>query len=95
MTEKRRRLSRRTVRAIAWGAGALTFAIPWAAFRLVPAPRAGAQAPSQQVLVVPPGSRVVVQTGATGGASGVTVVRSKGATSAPVTTTAGSVPVVR
>ena len=68
MTEKRRRLSRRTVRAIAWDAGALTLAIPWAAFRLVPAPRAGAQAPSQQVLVVPPGSRVVVQTGAAGGA---------------------------
>ena len=95
MTEKRRRLSRRTVRAIAWGAGALTFAIPWAAFRLVPAPRAGAQAPSQQVLVVPPGSRVVVQTGTAGGAPGVTVVRSKGTTTAPVTTTAGSVPVVR
>ncbi|HUL85661.1 MAG TPA: hypothetical protein VLX89_09150 [Actinomycetota bacterium] len=95
MAEKRKRLSRGTVRAVAWGAGALTFAIPWAAFRLVPAPRAGAQAQSQQVVVVPPGSRVVVQTGAAGGASGVTVVRSKGTTTVPVATTSGSVPVVR
>jgi len=93
--EQRRRLSRKTVRALAWGAGVVTFAIPWAAFRLVPAPRVGAQATGQQVVVVPAGSRVVVTSGTAGGSSGVTVVRSKGTTTAPVTTTGGSVPVVR
>ena len=96
MDAPRKRLSRKAIRAMAWGAGAVAFAFPWAALRLVPAPKAGAQAARPQVVVVPAGSRVIVTTGAPSGSTGVTVVRAKGATTAPaVTTTGASVPVVR
>lgn len=81
---------------MAWGAGAVAFALPWAALRSVPAPKAGSQAARAQVVVVPAGSRVLVTANPPSGSTGVTVVRTKGAPTAPaVTTTGASVPVVR
>ena len=99
MEAKKKRFSKNTLRAMAWGAGAVTFALPWAAFHFVPTPTASAQAASPQVVVVPAGSKVVLL-GAPAGASGVKIVTSKTATTAsvstgkavPVTTTGASAP---
>ena len=86
---KKKRLGKNTIRALAWASGAAAFALPWAAFQVAPVTTA---AQSQQVVVVPAGSRVVV-TRSAGGATNVQVVRSKGTVaSAPITTTRASAP---
>lgn len=97
---KKNRLSKKTVRVIAWAAGGAAFALPWAAFQFVPAATSSAQATtSPQVIVVPAGSKVTVLSGPSG-ATGVKVIRSSATTttsaptvkSAPVTTTGASAP---
>lgn len=89
MEPKKKRLSKNTIRALAWGAGAAAFALPWAAFQVAPLTTS---AQGQQVVVVPAGSRVVL-TRSAGGSTSVQVVRSKGTpTSAPITTTRASAP---
>lgn len=95
---KKKRFSKRTVRALAWAAGGAAFALPWAAFQFVPAAATtSAQSASPQVIVVPAGSKVTVLSGPSG-ATGVKVIHSKGSTaaptvaSAPVTTTGASAP---
>ena len=89
MEPKKKRLSRNTIRALAWASGAAAFALPWAAFQVAPS-TTGAQ--SQQVVVVPAGSRVVLTKSANGSTS-VRVVHGKAtATSAPITTTRASAP---
>jgi hypothetical protein len=90
MDAKKKRLNRTTVRTLAWGAGAAAFALPWAAFQLVPSV-AGTQASQQQVITVPAGSQVVVTKGPNG-VTGVKVVGAKAGTAAPVTTTGASAP---
>ncbi len=98
MTErtKKKRLSRTTVRILAWGAGAVTFLLPWAAFGL--APRPGGTAAAQQVIQAPAGSTVTIVKSPAGVVTGVRIKTPKGATTsaaaagAPVTTTRGSVP---
>lgn len=91
MEPKKRRLGKNAVRALAWASGAVAFAIPWAAFEVVPPGPASAQGASPQVIVVPAGSKVVLA-GSTGGATGVRVIHSK-ATGTSVTPTVKSVPV--
>lgn len=98
MDAKRKRFSKRTVRAIAWAAGGAAFAVPWVAFQFVPTVTSSAQGTtSPQVIVVPAGSTVTVLSGPSG-ATGVKVIHSKGTTttptvaSAPVTTTGASAP---
>ncbi len=90
----RRRLAKRTVKLLAWGAGVLGFALPWAAFDVVPG-HSGAVA-QQQVIIVPAGSKVVITKPPSGGTPGVTVVSAKGSTlnrKAPaVATTRASAP---
>ena len=83
---KKRRFSRRTVRLFAWGAGMVSFALPWAVTKGV---TTISGAPAQQVVVVPAGSKVVVTKAPPGATSGVTVVSVKGGKGAPapVTTT--------
>lgn len=101
---KKKRLSKKTVRAIAWAAGGVAFAVPWAAFQFVPTATSSAQGTtSPQVIVVPAGSKVTVLSGPSG-ATGVKVIRSSATTtttttasaptvkSAPVTTTGASAP---
>jgi len=95
---KKKRFSKKTVRALAWAAGGAAFALPWAAFQFVPsATTTTAQPASPQVIVVPAGSKVTVLSGPSG-ATGVKVIHSKGSTtaptvaSAPVTTTGASAP---
>ena len=98
---KKKRLSKKTVRAIAWAAGGVAFAVPWAAFQFVPTATTSAQPTSPQVIVVPAGSTVTVLSGPSG-ATGVKVIRSSATTtttasaptvkSAPVTTTGASAP---
>jgi hypothetical protein len=99
---KKKRLSKKTVRAIAWAAGGVAFAVPWAAFQFVPTATSSAQGTtSPQVIVVPAGSKVTVLSGPSG-ATGVKVIRTSATTtttasaptvkSAPVTTTGASAP---
>ena len=57
-TTKKRRLSKKTVRVMAWAAGGVAFAVPWAAFQFVPTATSSAQPTSPQVIVVPAGSKV-------------------------------------
>ena len=71
---KKRKLSKRTVKVIAWIGGALAFALPWAVIQAVPRPAVTA---GPQLVVVPTGSHVVIERGATGG-SGAVVVRRAG-----------------
>ena len=94
----KRRLDRRTVRLLAWGVGAISFALPWAAFQTIARPATTTSA-AQQIVTVPPGSRVTFTKSAAGVVTGVTVVTPKtgagasaGPATAPVTTTGGSVP---
>ena len=50
---RRRRASKRLLRLMAWGAGALSFATPWVALNLAPRPQAEAAPPQKpQVIVV-------------------------------------------
>jgi hypothetical protein len=87
----KKRMSRNTVRALAWAGGIASFALPWAAFQALPKPTVAA---APQVVVVPAGSKVTVTKGAAGVGSGVKIVTTKGSSSsgAPVTSTHGSVP---
>jgi hypothetical protein len=55
---RRRRASKRAIRVWAAAAGAVSFALPWAAIHAMPRP--AATAPVPQVVYVPLGSRVVV-----------------------------------
>jgi hypothetical protein len=97
--EKKKRLGRRSVRAIAWAAGAASFALPWAAFQAVPRATTAAAAP-QQVIVAPVGSTVTFTKSAAGTVSGVKIVTPKGAkttaggavSAPPVATTRASAP---
>jgi hypothetical protein len=90
---KKRRMNKRTVRLLAWGAGFLSFGLPWAAFRLAPG-QLSAASQQPQVLVVPAGSKVVITKSPSGGPAGVTVVTAKGtSTTSAVTTTRASAPV--
>ena len=95
---KKRRMAKRNVRIAAWAAAVGAFLLPWTVIRSLPsqASAAGAVA-GHQVVVVPPGSRVVI-TKPAGSTGKVVVLTSKGgaATSptAPVATTGGSVPIV-
>jgi hypothetical protein len=84
----RKRISRTMIRGLAWAAGIGSFTIPWAALQALPKP---AVAAAPQVVVVPAGSKVTITKGA---GSAVRVVTSKGtvSSSAPVTSTHGSVP---
>lgn len=98
MEAKKKRFSKTALRVMAWSAGAVAFAVPWAAFQAIPAPTTSAQA-SPQVVVVPAGSKVVVL-GSPSGATGVKIIRSKATTTTsvstakatPVTTTGASAP---
>jgi hypothetical protein len=98
METKKKRYSKTTVRALAWAAGGVAFAIPWVAFEFVPAAASSAQSSTPQVIVVPAGSKVTVLSAPAGGA-GVKIVHSSAGTStaptvksAPVTTTGASAP---
>lgn len=101
MDAKKKRFSKSTVRALAWAAGGVAFAVPWVAFEFVPPAAASAQATSPQVIVVPAGSKVTVLSAPSGGA-GVKVIHSTSSApttataptvkSAPVTTTGASAP---
>jgi hypothetical protein len=92
-----KRFSRRTVRLMAWGAGAVSFALPWAAFQLIPRP-AGSTA-TQQVIAAPAGSTVTIMKSPAGVVTGVRIVTPKGVKTgtvvpggASVATTRGSIP---
>jgi hypothetical protein len=101
METKKKRLSKTTVRALAWAAGGVAFAIPWVAFEFAPPTSTGAQQTVPQVIVVPAGSKVTVLSAPSGGA-GVKVIHSTATTqttasaptvkNAPVTTTGASTP---
>ena len=99
MEANKKRFDKKTVRALAWAAGAAAFAVPWAAFHFAPVPSVGVQGTSAQVVVVPAGSRIVLVS-APRGASGVRVIGTKGATAAspsakkaaPTVTTGASSP---
>jgi hypothetical protein len=84
MDAKKKRFSKATLRAMAWAAGAVTFAVPWVAFHFVPV-ATSAQATAPQVVVVPAGSKIVVL-GAPAGTSGVKIITSKATTSTSVST---------
>ena len=58
MEANNKRFDKKTVRALAWAAGAAAFAVPWAAFHFAPVPSVGVQGTSAQVVVVPAGSRI-------------------------------------
>ena len=93
---KKKRYSKPVVRAMAWGAGAVAFAVPWAAFQVVHSPATGAQGAAPQVIVVPAGSKVILLSSPSG--TSVKVIRSNGTTTspthatAPLTTTRASAP---
>ena len=63
-TPKKRKLSKRTVKVIAWVGGAVAFALPWAVIQAVPRPAVTA---GPQLVVVPTGSHVVIKQGSSGG----------------------------
>ncbi len=88
---KKRKLSKRTVKLIAWISGAIAFALPWAVIQAVPRP---AVSTGPQLVVVPSGSHVVITQAAAGGSSGVVVTPGKGGgvTTPAVATTGGSAP---
>ena len=92
---KKRKLSKRTVKVIAWVGGAIAFALPWAVIQAVPRPAVSA---GPQLVVVPTGSHVVIKQGAAGGSGAVVVTTGKGgaatapATTPAVATTGGSAP---
>jgi hypothetical protein len=92
-TPKKRKLSKRTVKAIAWVGGAVAFALPWAVIQAVPRPVVSA---GTQLVVVPSGSHVVITQPTAGASGGVVVTPGKGgggAVTAPaVATTGGSAP---
>jgi 4-hydroxybenzoate polyprenyltransferase len=84
----RKKLSRKNAKLIAAAAAAVSFSVPWIAFKVAPAPMAS----GNQVVVVPAGSRVTVIKPVSG-APNVTVLTSKGApttASAPVAATTGA-----
>jgi hypothetical protein len=96
-SEKKKRLDRRPVRSIAWAAGAASFALPWAAFQVIPRPASTTAA--QQVIVAPAGSTVRFTKSPTGAVSGVKIVTPKGTTAGgagsappPAATTRASAP---
>ncbi len=101
MTErrtKRRRLSKRALRALAWVAGGVAFFSPWTVLGAAPKPAAGeapkAKSPRQVVIVRKITRRVIVQD--TAKVAPVRYVSSSSGGSAPaaapVTTTSGSTP---
>ena len=77
---RRRRASKRSLRIWAAVAGAVGFALPWAAIRAVPVPTTAA-APPPRVIVVPAGTRVVLHTGS--GAKGAVSLVATGAAKTP------------
>lgn len=83
----KKRLSRKQVKLMAAAAAAVSFSVPWIAFKVAPASLAS----SNQVVVVPAGSRVTVIK-PVAGAPNVTVVTAKGTTTAsvPVAATTGA-----
>lgn len=91
---KKRKLSKRTVKFIAWVGGAIAFALPWAVIQAVPRPVVAA---GTQLVVVPTGSHVVITQATAGASGGVVVTPGKGGGGAAVTTpavatTGGSAP---
>ncbi len=93
-TPKKRKLSKRTVKLIAWLGGAAAFALPWAVIQAVPRPVVSA---GTQLVVVPGGSHVVITQPTAGTSGGVVVTQGKGGGGAAVTTpavatTGGSAP---
>jgi hypothetical protein len=95
---KKRRMGKRGLRWIAWGAGLLGFALPWAAIQAVPEQRTAAApqvvvVPAGSRVVVPAGSRVVTTTAPPSAGSGVVAAKGKGGIATPpVTKTGGSAP---
>ena len=82
-TPKKRKLSKRTVKA---------FALPWAVIQAVPRPVVSA---GTQLVVVPSGSHVVITQPAAGASGGVVVTPGKGgggAVTAPAVATTGVLP---
>jgi hypothetical protein len=91
---KRKRLDRRAVRAVAWAAGAASFALPWAAFQVIPHPATtSAAAAPQQVIVAPAGSTVTFKKTPAGVVSGVKIVTPKGTTTTGATGSTSTPPV--
>ena len=86
---KSRRPSKRLLRAGAWIAGGMAFALPWAAVAGSPRPAAVAPA-SGQVLVIPTATKVIYRPANKG--AGATVIPAGTATGNPVTTTGGTAP---
>lgn len=88
---KKRKLSKRTVKLIAWVSGAVAFALPWAVIQAVPRPAVSA---GPQLVAVPAGSHVVITQAAAGGSGGVVVTTGQGGgvTTPAVATTGGSAP---
>ncbi len=85
-----RRFSKRKLKLIAWSAACVGFALPWAALEAMP----NSSASTQQVVMVPAGSRVVVTKPGPGKAP-IYVVSGKGGaatTTTPTTTTGGTHP---
>jgi hypothetical protein len=95
----RKRASKRLLRLMAWGAGAMSFATPWVALNLAPRPQAeAAPQPKPQVIVVHKViKRVVWQQTAPASQPKVRYVYVSGggggsAPAAPAATTSGSHP---
>lgn len=89
---KKRKLSKRSVKVIAWIASVIAFALPWVVIQGIPRPAVTAD---PQLVVVPNGSRVVVTQTPAGGAGGVVVTSGQGGggvTTPAVATTGGSAP---
>ncbi len=92
-TPKKRKLSKQTVKVIAWTSGAIAFALPWAVIQAVPRPVVSA---GTQLVQVPSGSHVVISQAAAGASGGVVITPGKGGggavTTPAVATTGGSAP---
>jgi hypothetical protein len=88
---KKRKLSKRSVKVIAWIASVGAFVLPWAVIQAIPRPAVTAD---PQLVVVPNGSHIVVTQAAAGGSSGVVVTSGQGGgvTTPAVATTGGSAP---
>ena len=83
----KKRLTKTRARLLTAAAAAVSFCLPWVAFRVAPG---SLTAPKQQVVVVPAGSRVVIVKPVSG-APNVTVITSKGPRLAPAAaSTSGS-----
>lgn len=88
---KPKRASKKLLRASAWGAGVVAFLLPWGALAATPKPAMTTQSQQGQVVVLPPGTRLVSQPGPPGsGVKVVSVAGAKGSATAPVTTTGAS-----